>query len=984
MIKFLITNFNDNQKDLLKRIDNKETTILTTNNKIVAYKKICSNYSNIKIVALKPLIYQIYQTKINKLPILKEEGQLLFFVKAIESLKPNLGYLNNYLFAYINDLIALYQYERNYSLVKSGYQTEVIKEIELIINKYLSLINNKYLDEQGLYQEVLNYLKEKQLYPNQKLIITDLYYLTPLEKEIVKALMENYESSYYYFLNNQKKPGLEISLDTFNFFKKTFKNNYELEILKEELEPEKQFLLNNLYHLEPSFYHKNQYLNLYGASDLYDEVVFVANQIRTLIKEKGYRYSDFAIISNNIYEYENYFDLIFTDNNIYYHHNLNFNENFFDYILRLLEIMDNNINKTTIINLLKTNYYHLSIKEINLIKKDLDLNEDLRFSNLEESLKNYLLNDIIKPLQIPLKELTAGPILKRLYSYLESFKIPNHLNKISPNTWQRFIQILDNIYTIYQDEVLELETLKALFQTFFKKKENKSSGLDEMIIGDLNRVIGLKPKVIFLMGMNEGKVPKQEPTNILLNNFELRKYYQNYPKYNHILISQFQILTAILSPKDKLFLTYFQISKEGNKINEAPLLKKIKEMYKEKTIYDRETTNNLISLRNLTYNHYLTFDNNDLKDSLKEYFNNHPSFQKYNHLINYLPKFYQVEDLNLSYLKSLSLSPSSMDTYNYCAFQYFCKYILKLKEEETFKYDHLLVGTYLHYLLQNLVVKGATRDNIKGLLTFLKEQFLKENNVKNNKLVDYMLTNLNQTLLLLWPFLYDEINNNHFKPKYLEFNLSSQDMYPPLILNYEGIPIHIRGIIDRVDFYEDYIRIIDYKTGDKSLDLNELVYSLNLQLFIYLLFFKKGKPLLKTGGLFYMPAYLKYENKDFSLKKYRLTGMILDDEKVWQGLGGEEINNYIDAYRYNKIKPEITLTSSEMEELLTFTETKLLETARNILQGKIAINPFKNKNFCQYCPYQTICGREEGRENYRFFQKYSQEECWNIIKGDKK
>ncbi len=972
MIKFIITNFNDYRHDLLSQVSDKETIILTSKNQVINYKKVFSSNNNVQIYDLKTLIYQIYHENLNQLPILNQSEQTLFFIKAIKEL-PKLKYLNNHVLAMIDDLITIYQEETNYLLKKNDYQTKVTNEINLIFDKYLSLIDNKYLDEQLLYKEVLLFLKNNKIYASKNLIISDIYYFNEIEKEIIINIINNSNNSYFYFLNLDKKSGLEIPFTTFEYFKKAFKNKYQLEILNHELDQEKEFIINNLYNFNPKMYPKSNHFNLYGASDLYDEVVFIANQINHLIQKNNYRYSDFAIVSNNIKDYENYFDLIFTDNNIYYHQPITLNYHFFDYILRLLKIMDNNYTNETIINLLKTNYYNLNDVEINQIIKNFERNDEL-----ESPLKDFLYNKILNPLLI--KDYKLSDLLNHLYKYLETFKINEIINKNSPETWNEFIDILNNLYSIYENDDLSLQELYEIFQYFFNKSNQKNHYLDEVLVGNLKIINSLVPKVVFFIGVNEGLVPKQEKANLLLNHLELNQSYQNYPQFDKILIDQFETFYTIICPSDKIYLSYCKIYKDGSKVNEAPLIKQIKNMYQEQPIYNQEKSNEIIGLKNLTYNHYLTFDNLNLIDTLKTYFSVHPDYQEYNKLIAYLPNFYKVNKVNLTHLDYLSLSPSSMDTYNYCAFQYFCKYILKLKKDEPFKYDYCLVGTYIHYLLQNLVHQGATRDNIKGLLAFLKNEFIKTKEIEVSNLIDYMFNNLNRSLLKLWPLIYDELNNNKFVPEKLEFNLSSaRDR--ALVLKYNQLPIYINGIIDRVDKYDDYIRVIDYKTGKKELDLNDLVQGLNFQLLIYLLFFKYSEPTLKPAGVFYLPSLVKYDNIEFKPDNYRLTGMFLNEDKIIEALGGENINHYVDAYSRNKFKEKVLFDSSDMEELLDFTETSLLKTASKILNGEIEVNPFKNNNFCQYCPYQSICGIEENSKNYRFFKKYTEKEQWEIIRG---
>ncbi len=970
MIKLLKSGIgNKNYEDIVNRIGDNQTIIITSNNVLIEYKKFFSDYGNVRVYDFKTFIYQIYQKYINKLPILNSNEQTLYFIKAIKKIEPDLNYLGQHTFNIIEDLISIYKNETNYSLIKNIYQTELIYDIELIINTYLEIIQDKYIDEQILYKEVKDFLSNNKVYKNIDFVISDIYYFNEIEKELIKELINNCQNGYLYFFNDIGAPGLEIHTNTFNYFN----NMGKVETINESINLEKKFVINNLYRLDNDVYNESNYINIYGASDLYDEVTFVANKINYLIRTKKMRYRDFAIVSNSISEYENYFDLIFNDNNIPYHKKTEINYHFFDYILNLLDVINSGVTSETLIKLLKSKYYNVTDYQINQV-----INND----ELDSTLEVYINNNILKPLEIKDNNVKVSDILILIYNYLETFEINIKINRVSRETWVEFIKILDSIANVYQNDTITVAELKDTFEYFFNKVNVKTHYLDEVIVGDLNIINSLSPKVVFFIGVNEGMVPKKESSNILLNFNELSKYYQNYPKFNNILIDKLNTFYAIVCPEEYLFVTYYKVANNGSKTNPAPLVNKIKSMYKKIKVYNKEELNQLVNLPNLTYNHYLTLDNNLLKDYLKSYFENNENYQSYNRLINSIFNFYNVEPTNMNHIDKIYLSPSSIDTYNNCPFQYFCKYVLRIDEKEAFKYDNRIVGTYIHYMFEKLIKNKATKDNIKGLLKFWKQEFIKDHCLNITATIDYFFNQLNNNVEMLWPFIYEEIDVNKFQPQHLELDISSSNKFPPLVLNYNNITIYLRGIIDRVDLYNNYIRVIDYKTGSKTIVLNDVVHGLNLQLFIYLLFIQKSSPNLIPAGAFYMPSLVKYEESEFSFQNYRLTGMLLDNEEVIEGLGGKNINNYIDAYSRNKFKDDVLVKQEEINELLNFTEKTIVETAHNILSGNISIKPFKEKQSCKYCIYKPICGIEDRSKNYRKLEKYSKEKIWSIIRGE--
>ena len=73
----------------------------------------------------------------------------------------------------------------------------------------------------------------------------------------------------------------------------------------------------------------------------------------------------------------------------------------------------------------------------------------------------------------------------------------------------------------------------------------------------------------------------------------------------------------------------------------------------------------------------------------------------------------------------------------------------------------------------------------------------------------------------------------------MKLSLDINGKYPPIKLVLDnGEEINLIGQIDRVDEFEEeedkYIRIVDYKSGNKSISLTDVYYGLQLQLLVYL------------------------------------------------------------------------------------------------------------------------------------------------------
>ena len=122
--------------------------------------------------------------------------------------------------------------------------------------------------------------------------------------------------------------------------------------------------------------------------------------------------------------------------------------------------------------------------------------------------------------------------------------------------------------------------------------------------------------------------------------------------------------------------------------------------------------------------------------------------------------------------------------------------------------------------------------------------------------------------------------------------------YPPITLDLEdGRKIEITGKIDRVDIAKmndgKYIRIIDYKSSAKNIELNQVVAGLQIQLLTYMDAITRAQDVLPAGVLYFnlLEPFIK---KDKNLtdeqieeeikKQFKMKGLVLADINIIKNL----------------------------------------------------------------------------------------------------
>ena len=638
----------------------------------------------------------------------------------------------------------------------------------------------------------------------------------------------------------------------------------------------------------------------------------------------NYNYRDFMIVANNTTDYERFIDLIFKDNNIPYHQKQIINSNFAQFINLVLDIINGDLKNKTILKLLKFSYFNISLEDIEKLNQYIfinnleDSNFDINDENIEEEIRLFINNSILMPLTAFKEILNIKEFLVKLYYYLTENDL---IGKINIESWNYMMQVFDNINYFLGDKPLNINLLKRIISYYTDKAIIEENYTNEVLFGNSDTLIGYKPKVVFFIGMNEGIVPKISSDNLLINSKLAQQYYFDYPVINDILINKFKTLYFINCAQEYTYLSYSKINNAGGLINPSIIVKKINKLFPKLNIINKNNIEEFINLENLVFNQYALFNNKQYFNLLNQYFLNSNKYQSFFDKINYFNNFYDIKPLLINKEKSLYLSASRIDKYVQCPFQYFCQYVLNLKPIERQKYDNRLVGTYIHYLLEKLINNKS--NDIEQLLYDSKQQFIKDNILSISPIINYFLDRLNNNIKVLWPIIKKELDNNKFVPQYLELDISKSEKWHPLIISDNNLTIKLSGIIDRIDVYDKYYRIIDYKTGDKKINLNELVVGLNLQLFIYLLFAYNNLKDYIGAGIFYMPVYYSFNNGED--KNYRLTGMFLNNDEVISALGGNDINQYVDAYRNNKFKDSVLYDNEQLIKLVNFTKQRLLK-----------------------------------------------------------
>ena len=282
-------------------------------------------------------------------------------------------------------------------------------------------------------------------------------------------------------------------------------------------------------------------------------------------------------------------------------------------------------------------------------------------------------------------------------------------------------------------------------------------------------------------------------------------------------------------------------------------------------------------------------------------------------------------------------------------------------------------------------------------------------NVRNRYLTGRMRQTIKRTV---WA-LTTQIQKGKFVPSDFEVSFSRADKLDAIRFQLsDEEKMNLLGRIDRVDMKEDrehvYVKVVDYKSGSREFSLAALYYGLQLQLVVYMnaameIAGKKHpeKEIVPAAMLYYRvqdPMIEMPEGEPSAeevnaqvLRALRTTGIVNAREDVVEGLD-QGFSGRSDVVPLERKKDgSFSARSSVLEEtdfqaVSAFVEQKIRQAGRQILDGKIALDPYEqgNRNACEYCAYQKVCGFDKKIDGFvmRELENLKEDEAMELIRKE--
>ena len=610
------------------------------------------------------------------------------------------------------------------------------------------------------------------------------------------------------------------------------------------------------------------------------------------------------------------------------------------------------------------------------------------------------------------------------------------------------MSLLDKLVEVLGDEPISLKDYQQLLEAGLGEAKVGiiPPSADQLVIGDVKRTRLGDIKALFFMGVNDGVIPQKSDKGGVLSQLE-RDFLKSIDvplspnAREDMYIQRFYLYQILTKPAKYLYLSYAKSSIAGEGMSKAYLISMLEKMFpliKVKEIQAKDfalenigsTSQGMKVLPDILRN--LAAGNEDLQglQLLNWFMKNDRYREDVKRLL--IAAFYEnrTDAITKSVAKALygnvlENSATRLEKFSACAFAHFLEYGLGIQKRVQYEFNNMDMGNVMHNALEKFAQRLQIENiDLKTIEDSKRDDFIENsvdeimadygNEIANSSARNkYMVMRIKRIMRRTAWALQEQLRMGDFKPEGVEVSFAVEDQLEAINFTLsDEVSMRLRGRIDRVDVCETedkvYIKVIDYKSGNKSLDLIELYHGLQLQLVVYLnaaLEIEQNKhdnKAVKPAGIFYYNISDPLISGDGSEDSKKLNDEILKDLRMNGLVSSEEaavrhLDHTLDANdnKSSKVVP-VTLNkngsyakaskvvSEEKFAILSdYVNDKIGEIGQRIMAGEVAINPYElgNKSACTYCEYSSICGFDERIKGcrHRRLGQVDEETMWQMI-----
>jgi ATP-dependent helicase/nuclease subunit B len=640
---------------------------------------------------------------------------------------------------------------------------------------------------------------------------------------------------------------------------------------------------------------------------------------------------------------------------------------------------------------------------------------------------------------------------KKLESWIEELKRIKRYDFVNENSqiWNTVIEIFDQLSEILGDSEMNLKEYIRVLESGFLSCEIGviPSTIDQVLVGNVERSKSHDIKALFVVGVNDGILPSMNDDGGILLDHERASLAKNrifigLDSETKLMEEKYAIYSAFTKPSEYLWISFALADQEGKAKRPSLLIDRFRKLFKR-----LEIKSDLIStpgqqlqlvaapegsFKYLIENLRQELDGKPIEEiwwDVYHWYYKHSQWDEKRQMA--IKGFFhenQIEYIKEDKAKKLYRLPirssiSRLESFVNCPFAHFVSYGLRPKERKEYQFKSPDMGNLFHDSMdkfseevkkRNILWKDIEKAQCETLVEEIMDEIVPQfdNGIMLSTYRYRYLTNRLKRISkrALWT-LTEHIKRGEFEPLGHEIRFGLDQKIPPILIELEdGEKVYVEGRIDRVDYLkegtEEYMKIIDYKSGYKDFNLSDVYYGFQMQLIVYLdammsIGDKIAKNRVHPAGVFYFkiedPLIKTTEKARDRIereinKKLKMRGLVLNDLKVIKSMD-KDIEKYSDIIPVTLNKgEEISKTSSVVSEdeffnLIVHVRNLIKEIGKEILKGNVKIEPCKKGKHisCRYCPFLAICQFDGAFQDnkVKYINELKPEEVLEKIKKEK-
>ncbi len=945
--------------------------------------------------------------------------------------------------------------------MKDCFLKHKLSEIGLILETYDALVAESYTDETDALTRLADYLADNAVFRGRTVLLDAFSGFTAQEYAVIGRLLVQADTVYVALCTDSLHASKGYDATAFAYVRRTAERilhmarRYDVPVKTPVVvsEDSRRFSTSALRALErviakaetTVYDAPSPEITVAYAADVYEECAFVAARVKRLLREKNVRCREIAVLFRDAQRYEAPMRAALRDCGVSVFEDKRqpiLTQPLIALVRGLCAVAASGFSTENLMQMLKTGLLDLDENETAALenyallwnvrargwRQPFTANPDGLGEPVTEASQTRLgeLNALRERLVQPLERFCAAVhdtdgrrFAEEIYRFLTAHRVNAHLLELAKRlqarseaaladeqerVWDLLMEILDLFARTLAHRPVSPSRFAELLDVALRTRTLGTipQGLDEVLVGDLDRTVTDSPRAVFVLGAQEGAFPRTPAAGGLLTLADrkmLREMQVELYDFGEVKVSEerFLVYKTLCCASEMLTVSTCAAAEDGSVQTASEIIRTIRSCFPQCTVVQCAALTSLERVESETTAfrelclHSRTRD--DVYPELRAHFY---ASDAYRTRLQSLERIgsggaFRIADAALAerlFGRNMYVSASRVESYYKCPFAYFCKFGLLAKPRKPAQFDSAMQGTEIHFVLETLLRRhgrdgllAMTREERQAEIDRILDDYLPDvlGGAEQTKRFLYLYKRLHKTMGEIVERLVLEFSVCDFEPVDFELKIDRDGAIAPYVTQVpHGGTVQIRGSVDRVDTLElngkTYVRIVDYKSGGKKFALSDVLGGLNMQMLLYLFAIWQngaeyyGAPIV-PAGILYMPAKATFEKlaRDIpaeeaalvKAKSMRMNGMLLDDSVVLLHMDNGESGCFIPVD--SKHKGHL-ISLHRLAVLKKETEKLLCEMALKLRSGAIDALPARNNdryNACAYCDYRSVCGRED-------------------------